>query len=463
MACAGYRDTQQLRIRNESQAVRRKALSRNAPPFKPRSLALSLEWQARDAFFAHYVTGSSKTWDFLQPFYDRTHAPEHLRLSIDAASLAYLSHQVCSDAALATARERYVSALHMTNKALQSPELAAKDTTLLASLLLDLFEKTTNGEQRHAQSWTGHVNGALALVRLRGLEQFQDPSTLRALVRLSTNLLISCVASDAPVPDELNALRAYAGIHLNAADPKWRLSNLMVHYANLRSDIRRRRLSTADCISISIELDQTLQALALDMPPSWQYKTTFLDGDSKRIYNHHFDSYPDRHATQTWNVLRLVRVLLNEYILQHCLAPAGDLTADARLLRARTANDNIETLACEICASAPQYVDCLRAARANRSPPPEDSTPPETVDRADHLHSPSQILDCYTLIFPLYVAGRSRGSPAAPEPWVIQQLHYMSSHFGIRNAGLVARILERGTDVNPWTVYAMLGSYAFAA
>jgi hypothetical protein len=440
----GYRDTKQLRIRDQSLAVRRKAVSRNAaPPPQPSSLALSLEWQARDAFFAYYVTGTSKTWDFLQRFYHLTHSPEHLALSINAVSLAYLAHQVHSDAALATARETYVAALRMTNKALQSPEVAAKDTTLIAPLLLDLFEKITNPEPRRDEGWTGHVHGALALVRLRGLEQFQDPSALRVLVRLSTNLLISCVASESPVPDELVALRAYAAKHLNARDPKWQLSDLMVHYANLRSDMQRGDLSIDNCISFSMGLDAKLQALALNMPTSWRYKTTITNGGSDRICNHRFDSYPDRHTTQTWNVLRLIRILLNESVLELCLASTSDLTGEAYLRLARQATDNIGTLAGEICTSVPQYVNCLGAA--------------------NHLHSPSQNLDCYTLIFPLYVAGRSRGSANTLKTWVIKQLHYMGSHFGIRNAALVGQVLEQGRDVNPWTVYAMLGSYAFAA
>jgi hypothetical protein len=354
----------------------------------------------------------------------------------------------------------------MTNRALQSPEVAAKDTTLIASLLLDLFEKITNNEPRHYKSWIGHVNGALALVRLRGPEQFQDPSALRVLVRLTTNFVISCVASDTPVPNEVSALRAHAGKYLNVGDPKWRLSDLMVHYANLRSDIRRGHLSIDNCIRISMELDAKLQALALDMPLSWQYKTTILNRDSDRIYSHHFDSYPDRHATQTWNVLRLARILLNESVLELCLTSAEDLTTDACSLSVIMAKDNIETLACEICASVPQYINCLSAARG-RLWTPEEFTWPEVVDSAldgaSHVHSPSQNLDCYTLIFPLYVCGRSRGSPKALRPWVIKQLHYVSNHFGIRNAELVGRILERGTDVNPWAVYAMLGSYAFVA
>jgi hypothetical protein len=464
VSCTGYRDTQQLRVRDESRAVRIKALSKYAPHLEPCSPPLSLDVQARDAFFAYYVTGTSKTWDFLKPFFDLTQSPEHLRLSIDAASLAYLSHQVYSDAAITTAREKYVSALRMTNKALESPEVAARDTTLLTSLLLDLFEKITNSESRHSKSWTGHAAGALALVKLRGLDQFQDPAALRVLVRLSTNFLIGCVASDTPVPDELVALRAHAGKQLDVRDPKWRLTDLMVDFANLRSDIRRNHLSIEQYMSFSLDLDAKLQTLALDMPPSWQYKTTLLDRESERTYNNRFDSYADRHATQTWNVLRLVRILLNESILEYCLVSAGSLQVDEDLVG--MAKDNIKTLACEICFSASQYVGCLGAARGMLSSQ-DSSTGPgvsdSAFDGAQHLHSPSQNLDCYTLIFPLYVAGRSRSSPNGLRSWVIEQLHYMGSHFGIRNAGLVRQILEQGTDVNPWTVYAMLGSYAFAA
>jgi len=268
----GYK---QLRIRDQSLAVRRKAISRNAAsPSQPSSLSLSLEWQARDAFFAYYVTGASKTWDFLKRFYHLTHLPEHLTLSINAVSLAYLAHQVHSDAALATVRERYVAALRLTNKALQSPKVAATDTTLITPLLLDLFEKITNPEPQRDEAWTGHVHGALALVRLRGLEQFQDPLALRVLVRLSTNLLISCVATESPVPGELVALRAHAAKQLNPSDSKWRLSDLMVYYANLRSDTQRGHLSVDNCISFSMGLDAKLQALALNMPTSWHYQTT---------------------------------------------------------------------------------------------------------------------------------------------------------------------------------------------
>ena len=72
-------------------------------------------------------------------------------------------------------------------------------------------------------------------------------------------------------------------------------------------------------------------------------------------------------------------------------------------------------------------------------------------------------MDCYTLIFPLYTAGRCNAAPDTVRPWVIKQLHYMSEHFYVRNAEIVAQILELQKDISPWEVYAMLGSYAFAA
>ena len=88
----------------------------------------------------------------------------------------------------------------MTNKILKSPKEQTKNTTLMASLLLDLFEKITGTETRN-NSCTSHVNGALALVRLRGLDQFQDDSGYNMLVRLFTHYIVGCVASDSPVPN----------------------------------------------------------------------------------------------------------------------------------------------------------------------------------------------------------------------------------------------------------------------
>lgn len=458
--CTGYRDTQQLRVRNESQEVERRALSKRLPrriQLEPQSLPLALDVQARETFFAYYVTGTSKTWNFLLPYYNRMDTPEHLKLTIEAVSLAHFSHQAHSEVASVTANEKYISALHMTNKALQSLEVASKDTTLLTSLLLDLFEKITNNEPRHVKSWTSHVNGALALVRLRGLDQFQDPAMVRVLVRLSTNLLISCVASESPVPKELTELRSYAEKYLNIGDPKWQLSGLMIQYANLQSAIRSDHLTDDECISRCLDLDAKFEALARDIPPSWQYKSERVEGDFEMIYDDRFDIYPERHITQTWNVLRLTRIFINETIMHCALAAAPKFDWPLMLnTKARMA-----TLTSDICASVPQYLVCFGDDSGGAIPWAEAWW--NHSHSPNHQHSPSKSLDCYTLIYPLYVAAWSSDTSNATRSWITKKLHHMNDHFGIRNAKVVADILEKGDYLNPWAVYAILGSYAFAA
>ncbi|GAD99924.1 hypothetical protein NFIA_023270 [Paecilomyces variotii No. 5] len=349
----------------------------------------------------------------------------------------------------------------MLKKSLQSPEQIRKDTTLLTSLLLDIFEKITD-ELRSGISWTSHVNGALALVRLRSLGEFQGRPSVRLLMRLTTNLLISCVASELPVPHELCVLRAHISNYIDDTDPKWQLSDVMVHYANFRHSVLRGRFSPDECFIIALDLDQKLHKIYVERPPPWQYRSTVLEWESERAYNRRFDSYPDRHITQTCNVLRSIRILLNEAILQHYSRDSTNLLAvPVSESLVPLARDHIRTLTGEICASVPQYVDCSNAIF--RSKDVQQRAASSTHGSDSHAHSPGDNLDCYTLIFPLYVCGSSKHSPVSIRPWVTRQLRHMGSHFGIRNARMVADVLEKAPDTSPWSIYAMLGGYAFAA
>jgi hypothetical protein len=455
--CSGYRDTGQLRIRDQSRDVRIRALIKSHPT--DYSIGLSLHSQARDAFFAHYVTGKSKTWDFLIQFYHPLDAPKHLELCIEAASLGYLSHLVYSDVAMKIARERYGKALGLMNTVLRSSEIASKNTTLLSSLMLDLFEKITNNKPQ--DHWSTHINGALGLVEVLGLQTFDDPAAIRILVRLSTNLLISCVASKTHVPYKLIILRKHVAKHISVADdPKWKLTDLMIIYATLRANMRCGHLSKYDGLRHISQLDAKLNSLALEMPATWQFYTTIPDNKSDFLYNHHIDTYPDRYITQTWNVLRLVRLLLNETAVKlHRLEPAIS-DADFPEMTVMMAMTNIKKLSDEICASAPQYTDCKVAIQ--RKLPNLDLA--QSFIQTNCLpHETSQNLDCYALIFPLYVVAHSFNTSNKTREWVIKQLHYIGDHFNIRNAEIVSQILRQGNDINPWWVYAMLGSYAFAA
>lgn len=418
----------------------------------PPNLPLSLDKQAFDAFFSFYVSGCSKTWHFLVPYYDEMKTPAHLQESLKAVSLAFFAHQVHSDAAVASARQKYGSALSLTAKAIKDPVLALKDDTILSSILLDLFEKFTNTAPSDIATYTGHVQGALALVKLRGLQTFNDSAGARLLVRLATNLLISCVASATRAPEGLYALRLRAAEIIKETDPKWQLSYLMLDYANLRGDVKDGVLTLDERISRTISLEARMQAQSLRMPPTWQYKTNVLEVPSPRVFDERYDTYKDRHVTQTQNVNRLVRIILNDDLIDYY--DSGPATPATEALTA-VARNNIEQLCREICFSVPQFIDCGDIAKRNKRYTNEG----ETCDHHSALHN----LDCYSLIFPLYVAGHSPRCRFEMKQWIVNQLKHIGEHFRIRNAEDIGTILDQGLPLDGWAIYGMLGSYAFAA
>jgi hypothetical protein len=186
-----------LEFRDESKAVVQKAIQkRQGAKCFPKSIAFSVEDRARGFFFSHYVLGKTKAFDYIQSFPQETEPG--LRASLAAVSLAHFSTKANSPEVLNMARVNYISALRLTNEALQTRDLATKDSTLLSVLLLDLFEKITKRSQQSFESLTKHANGALARLKLRGTNQFNNHVGLRLFLQLSSTVLIACIQRECP-------------------------------------------------------------------------------------------------------------------------------------------------------------------------------------------------------------------------------------------------------------------------
>ena len=443
--CSDYRDTEQLRVQNETHRTKQKALSRALIPV-PRTLGAPIDDRARNAFFSHYVSGFSKTYDVLESLYQWSAPDKPLNASVDAVSLAFLAFQSDCTQASHLSRDKYLSALPLLNKALSAPESAASDSTLLAVLLLDLYEKITNNNPRSIGSWMSHINGALALVDMRKEPLLQDYNGIRLSARLSTNLLISCVSANSPVPPALVKLRADLEPFVNIDDPKWRISGLVVKYANLKGAIQDGCLHSSDVIARATDLDCEFMLLAKYMPSSWQYNTIHLDEASDQVFDLHYDTYPDHMIAQGWNVLRVMRMLLNDMIRVEYASKGTKSFNNTSSYRSSTILTGcINDIAKEICASVPQFTNYRKTKARVKG------------------HCTTQKLRCYTLLFPLYVAGLHASAATRIKSWIINQLRYMSKEMGIRNASVIADFLERDEGICPWDVYAVLGSYAFAA
>ena len=124
-----------------------------------------------------FFSNNSSTWlrnfDVTDDLCTQTSTGEHLLASMSAVGLASFSHSVHAPELMVRARREYVSALRLTNSALRSPTEVKKDSTLFSVMILSIFERVTGNTERSLAAWAEHVNGAAALVKLRGKDQFK--------------------------------------------------------------------------------------------------------------------------------------------------------------------------------------------------------------------------------------------------------------------------------------------------
>lgn len=416
----------------KARARNRETLALNLAPI------ISLNDKARGAFLALYVTGFSKTYDVLAFLFKRPTVPEILTPSFDAVSLAFFSFLFNSPEALILARREYARALPLLGKSLTCPRSAASDSTLSAVLLCDLFEKISSTDSGLSESWMSHVNGALALVKLRKAQQLAQYNSRRLSVRLSLNLLISSVAASRPVPLELRQLRTDLEPLLDKDNPKWTMSGLVVKYADLRAAMKTGHLSAADIVVRACDIDQEFQHLAEGIRVSFQPTLVTMSDKSPSVLEKHYVVHRDHFITQVWNVWCAQRILLNVIMRDHI-----PIEISGKEAAPDATTEVIDCMGRQICASIPQYT----------------MLPKEPMEDI----SITQKLRFYTLLWPLYVVGMYTTASSGMKTWTIEQLRSLSSRFNVRNANKVADWLDAEVRKDPWELYTMLGGYAFAA
>lgn len=280
---------------------------------------------------------------------------------------------------------------------------------------------------RHA-----HVQGALALVKLRGIDQFMEVPELHALMGLTMNATLCSLSTGQPVPVEIHEIREHVSHYVDTSYPKWTLSYIMLQVADLAADMRKGNMTLEEKIASCTEIDNQLARLALRAGSHWPYERKFVSGhDSRTIVPDGvfpvYDIYPSRMITQMWNVLRTTRILLCEEIGDSCARMQNDQGEEE-------AKHTIVDMIREICASVPQMTNCDYAARHKL---------PSGSQGSQHTHTMSHVLDVYIMIFNLYIVAWSRYCPTAALDWTVKQLHHIADHFAIKEAAVVLDILDK--------------------
>ncbi len=441
------------------------------------SLAPTIEEAATGFFFSNYVIdarGPTKGHlEHLHNIYNTYQMDENLLASMTAVGLAGYAHVAHAPQLMKDARRQYVKALRLTNEALRSPTDAKKDSTLLAIMILGIFEIATGCNQKSLQAWAEHVSGAAALLSLRGMERLRTIADRRMFAQVCTNIVTSCIQRRLPIPTHIIELRAQIAKHIPQLDPGWCFLESMIAFANFRSETGRGIISDPQAIlSKAMKIDGEVQAMFLYAPPEWQYEIVFTDDTDCRIHNGSYHVYYDYWVFQLWNGMRTTRILLNEQIREVILAGLSSkpplFLGPEYTAQVQISTDVILQMQADILATVPQHTGYVGNTHASLSIPPSSDlfpssdnskpTVPWTSFTNSSYFTPNHDTETpqtravggYFLMWPLFLCGVIDLASESTRCCVTQMLQYIGRTMGIQQAFMVAKIVERREEIKVW-------------
>ncbi|OJJ98461.1 hypothetical protein ASPACDRAFT_44971 [Aspergillus aculeatus ATCC 16872] len=460
--CTGYRDVAALSFHDQTAEVVEKANRRPQPQSEynvspcanASEIALSSDESAYDLFALQpvsvpivdqgipyvltYHVGSaprsvSGHLSFLPSIMQQEPSPA-VMASINAMGLAALGNIHGSPHLIRAARQQYTIALSETNTALQDTITAKSDATLAAVLVLGLYEIITCQSHSLMVRWADHIEGAMALIKLRGSEQLRSPVGLELFTQLRGQYTLSNLYRKKATPAWLMVLSeetvAMRGPHQSSMEPFFKY---LAKVSELCAQVGRKAKTPHETIQEALQLDAMLAAWALTVGPSWQYSVldAAVAGDNKpseqHIYGDYYHEYPEIGIAVMWNTYRLTRIVIHEVISAVC----------ERLWRRSRGNNNelwatirqsaavTRQLAEEVCAGVPYF---FGSARSNKS-----------------LIEASGLI---RLHWTLFVASDCVGSTPRMKAWITSRLKEIGRRTGVQQALSMTNYLLGDVSLN---------------
>ena len=390
-----------------------------------------------------FFSTNSMTWfrnfDVTEDLCTQTSSDEHLLASMSAVGLASFSHSIHAPELMVRARRQYVSALRLTNAALRSPTEAKKDSTLFSVMILSIFETVTGNTERSLAAWAEHVNGAAALVKLRGKDQFKSRAGMRMFLQVTSNLMLSCIQRTTAMPEHIVELRKIAEQYINPVNPPvdkpaWALSAIIIDFTIFRAAVRDCSIvGPRKIVAVALEIDRRFLETFSDLPKEWAYKVVYTDETPDLIWNGNYHVYPENWMAHIWNGMRVCRIMLHETIRDQLLAASTAITPIFTEYETASQNDSslnaMLQMRADILASVPHH------------------TPLNFVTKPISLLEGSR---AYFVLWPLYLAGAMDVTTEPIRKWVVARLRSIGESAGIKQALVVAEVLSEKKIIEAW-------------
>ncbi|KAF4495712.1 hypothetical protein FAGAP_8145 [Fusarium agapanthi] len=261
--------------------------------------------------------------------------PGYLANLINAVGLAGLAYSKNAPTLINSARQAFSRALHGICAALVDPIEAASDQMLVAAMLLALYETVTLHPTADLSPWSRHVDGALALMQLRGVGQLRNRISRSIFLHLRTEILIDCLQRGLRVPKVLIDFMAEARRNETQQEaPTALLADIVVNVctALLLTEVKITDEGTLSShISRLLSIDADLEGWAQTLPAEYGYKTRTKPRDVSEagVFMGRYDTYYSVEIANMWNLQRCMRIILCQAIVEaisNCLPISSSLS-----------------------------------------------------------------------------------------------------------------------------------------
>ncbi|EMR86404.1 putative c6 finger domain protein [Botrytis cinerea BcDW1] len=409
-------------------------------------LSTSSAEQATCYFFRNYVledNSTSGSFQYLHEIYDNELIGPALTDSIESLGMVGLANFWKASEFQFHANKKYNSALRLVSSRLRNENEARADQTLVAVILLGLFEINTCTGPQSMRSWTKHIIGASSLLQLKGKQCLETPTGRHIFAHLRTQIITNCIQRHVSIPPFIRDWSTYA-LHFQSPNDAHAttLAEQVMEFCDLRATMSSFHdyRNAEKIIKSALVIDSKLAEWAFTYPPECMfYKTLTLRQRSDRVFSDHYHIYDSIWAAALWNHYRCVRILINEVVyvqLTHLRNTQPELFpidlrnpifSDSQLEISTT---TIIQLSHDICASVPFMLGYAQGGEV-------------TLNSAKAVSG-------NLLLWPLYTAACTSLVSDMMCHWVAGRLRVISDIMGIKQAAPLSHILTKRKDLLAW-------------
>lgn len=431
-------------------------------------LTPTIDERAVNFFFSNHVVGIDVP---SRGFIDHMHAHpdyelgDNLLSSIKAVGLAGFSNAAKAPGLMVEAKKQYTSAVRHLNAALQSPVEVKKDSTLLAVMVLGIFETLAGKSENSLTAWAAHLNGAAALMKIRGPPQMATVAGRRLYGQITASLATSCLQQEIELPDHILELREELDKYVDINNLAWQNHHVLMQFTNFFAKVQKGKITNLQIIlDRALELDNKLALIFSHVTQDWTFSILYTNDDPEVVYHGYYHVYQHALSAMMWNGMRTMRIMLNEIIrnmlLRGFLAKPPMFFDRKHTEQLQKSTDTLYQVSSDIIASVPQYLGYTSASnipsphspfgspeplRRRKTGPWSESVSVNQYSPWDSVQASVPLLRTagYQLPWALFLVGVTEMVTEPVLRWVIKTLGRVRDVLGIQQANVLAERLER--------------------